>query len=375
MEMTAAEWWSAIGQTALVIVISFIVLCVVTSLVRFQLLTEAATENEELGLGEEKGFRLLVMKHIAAARKAREPISVLLLRIPVGGAQFDEVEAALKAGLRSNDIVKSCGNNLVGLILMCGSEKTGHVIERVMHTERVEKIAETANWHFGVAGYPEHGYKTSEIYSRALAMLEASEKNRVLISGMAEPDAVAEEKAVDKTMVDEATGLVREDKMISTMRRYIAQARRVDKPATLIYLEIDQFDRVTTPLGEAGAGELVKELAQFLDAQFREQDLICRFGTAGFVAGLMVEPAEAMQVTQRVMAAVRKNVFKAGSGTKITMAAGLAGFPDVQGTAVQYFVAAEAALQQAKTRGRNQAVRYESAMSIPAPAVVASDRL
>lgn len=375
MDMTAAEWLSALGQTALVTVIAFVVLCIITSLVRFQMMAEAATESEELGLDVERSFRLLVMNQIAAARKARAPLSVLLLRTPPDGSPQDEIEARLKSHLRSTDTVMSCGDHLTGLLLMCGSEKSELVMKRVMEAGAEDGVQGLDRWHVGVAGYPEHGFKTSELYARASEMLEEATRQEQLMAGMAAPEEVAEEKSAHGEMVDALTGLVREDKMINTMRRYIAQARRVDKEAALIYLQVDQFEQLADRLKEEAIESLIKELAQFIDRQFREQDLLCRFGPAGFVVGLLVGPAEALMVTQRIASAVRKKVFAAGSATKLTLSAGIAGYPDVQGTAVQYFVAAEIALQQAQSRGRNQIVRYEPAMQARVQAESTVDRL
>jgi diguanylate cyclase (GGDEF)-like protein len=375
MEMSAAEWLSALGQTALVTAIAFVVLCIITSLVRFQMMTEAATESEELGLDEEKAFRLVVMNQIAAARKAREPLTVMLLRIPPGGSPREEVEARLKSHLRSTDTVMSCGDELIGVLLLCGSDKAGLVVDRLLEIEAVGNLAGIDRWHFGVAGYPEHGFKTSELYGRALQMLEEAEQKNQRVAGMAATEEVAEEKSAPADLVDPLTGLVREDKMINTMRRYIGQARRVDKEASLIYMQVDQFEQLAGRLKEETTNALIKELAGFIDRQFREQDLLCRFGPAGMVAGLLVGPEEAMAVTQRVAAAVRKKVFAAGQATKLTISAGVAGYPDVQGTAVQYFVAAEIALQQAQGRGRNQVVRYEPTMQARAQTETSVDRL
>lgn len=375
MDMTAVEWFSALGQTALVTAIAFVVLCIITSLVRFQMMTEAAIESEELGLDVEKAFRLVVMNQIAAARKAREPLTVMLLRTPPGGSPQEEIEARLKSHLRATDAVMSCGDHLTGLLLQCGSEKSALVVNRLMQVEAVGHLAGLDRWHFGVAGYPEHGFKTSELYTRAMNMLEEAVQQNTRMAGMAAPEEVAEEKPAPADMIDPLTGLVREDKMINTMRRYIAQARRVDKEASLIYMQVDQFEPLAERLKEDATGALIKELAVFIDQQFREQDLLCRFGPAGFVAGLLVGPEEAMAVTQRVAASVRKKVFAAGSATKLTLGAGIAGYPDVQGTAVQYFVAAEIALQQAQGRGRNQIVRYEPTMQARAQTETTVDRL
>jgi diguanylate cyclase (GGDEF)-like protein len=131
---------------------------------------------------------------------------------------------------------------------------------------------------------------------------------------------------------------------------------------------------VTEGMKPGAADALIKELATFIDAQLREQDLLCRFGAAGFVIGLMIGPAQALAVVQRMAAAVRRNVFRTGNA-KITLSAGVSGYPEVQGTAVQYFVAAEIALQQAKQRGRNQVVRYESSMQLQAQTATGIDRL
>lgn len=366
MEMTAAEWVSALGQTALVIAISFVVLCLITSIVRFQMMTESVQESKELGLGEDKAFRLVIMNRIAAARRAREPITVLLLRVPPDGAPRDDVEAHLTRHLRRDDQVMACGPDLIGILLLCGSDRADRVAGRVTSPEVAAGLAGVDRWRFGVAGYPEHGFKTSEIYPRALEMLAKAEQEGLLVAGMESAEAVAEEKSAPAGIIDEHTGLVREDKMINTMRRYVANARRADKPATVVYIEIDQFNRVAETLRENMAAALIKEVAEFLDEQFREKDLLCRFGAAGFVVSLVAGPGEVMPVVQRVAAAVRRHVFKAGQATKITVSAGLAGFPDVQGTAVQYFLAAEMALQQARSRGRNQLVRYEPSMPLPA---------
>lgn len=375
MEMTAAEWWSAIGQTALVVAISFVVLLVITSLVRFQLIAEAATEAKELGNEAEKGFRLLVMNQMAKARKARQPLTVMLLRHPLDGAPAADVRARLKSSIRSTDTVMACGDTLTGILLLCGSDKANIVVTRIMSPGQCGALAGAAAWKFGVAGYPEHGFKTSEIYARALGMIDEAEKTGRQIAGMAAPEEVAEDKSAPADMVDPLTGLVREEKMINTMRRYIAQARRVDQPASLAYVQIDQFTKLVEQVKEDSAQQVVKEVAALMDGQFRESDLLCRFGPGAFVVGLGVGPAEAVAVIQRVANVVRRQVFRVGAGTKVTVSAGIAGYPDVQGTAVQYFVAAEAALRQANVRGRNQIVCYTPSMQIEAPPEAPADRL
>lgn len=363
MDMTFTDWMGALGQTALVVVIAFAVLCGVTSWVRFQLMSESAREAEELGFGEDKAFRLSVLNGIAAARRARAPISIVLMRLPPEAAPQDAVEAYLRRSLRTADLVHGCGHGMVGLLLQCGSERAPVVVERLVREAAGAGVAGAHEWRFGVAGYPEHGFKTSVLYPRALEMLARAEQNRVRVEGMADPEAVAEAKATEPGLLDPVTGVVNEERMIGVMRRYIAQERRAEHAVSMLYLEIDQMERLTGVHTEATIHAMLKELADMIDHATRESDMLARFGAGGFVLSMPSTPAAAMAIAQRLVTDVRKHAFAAGSGMKVTISAGVAGYPDVVGSAVHYFVAAEAALKQARVRGRSQCVAYDPGMA------------
>jgi len=364
MDMTFIQWAGALGQVLLVIAVSFVILCALTSLVRFQLMSERAVEINELGAGQEHEFRMVVMNQINAARRARKPITVMLLRTPPDRAPLPDVETFLKAQFRVDDTVMVCGENLIGILLMCGSEKSDVAARRAHEQALGASIPGAASWRFGVAGYPEHGYKTSEVYNRALSLVDESVKNNTLISGMAKPEAVKEESTAPSDSLDPVTGLISEDKMIGIMRRYIAQVRKNERPVSVIYFEIDLLDRLVAQYEKAVLDEALKELARLLDQDMRESDIIARFGRGGFVLTLAASPSAAMLVAQRIMFDVRKGAFKAGNGMKMSFSAGVAGYPDVIGTVVQYFVAAEAALQNARQRGKNQCVKFDRNMPV-----------
>lgn len=362
MDMTVTDWMGALAQTALVVVIAFVVLCAVTSWVRFQLMSESAREAEELGVGEDKAFRLSVLNGIAAARRARSPITIALLRVP-GSSETDAVEPFLRRSLRSHDLVQGCGGDTIGLLLQCGSERAPGVVDRLVREAAAAGMAGASGWRFGVAGYPEHGFKTSVLYPRALDMLAQAEQNRVRVAGMADPETVAEVKATDPGLLDPVTGMINEERMIGVMRRYIAQERRAEHAVSMIYLDIDQLERLTGVHTEATMHAMLKELADMIARSTRESDMLARFGAGGFVLSMPATPAAAMTIAQRLVTDVRKHAFAAGSGMKVTVSAGVAGYPDVVGSAVHYFVAAEAALKQARVRGRSQCVAYDSTMA------------
>ena len=131
MEMTAAEWGWAIGQTLLVSVAAFVVLCAATSWVRYQLMAENALESEELGHGEDRDFRMQVMNRINTARRLRQPVAVVSLLLP-GSHATSDAASFIRAQLRSADLVVPCGSNRVGLLLDCGSDKSDIVAKRIV---------------------------------------------------------------------------------------------------------------------------------------------------------------------------------------------------------------------------------------------------
>jgi diguanylate cyclase (GGDEF)-like protein len=364
MDMTTAEWGVALGQVVFVVILAFVALCAATSFVRFQLMAEQAMEAEELGAGEERAFRLVVLNRIASARKARQPITVALLRLPHDGAPTAEIEAYLKARLRAGDMVMNCGNHTLGLLLACGSDQAIHPATRVTDQAIALNLAGAVHWRFGVAGYPEHGTKTSQLYTRAADCLADAETRRERAVGMADAAEVADDDTPPPNLADPVTGLIREEQMIPVMRKFIAQERREERRVAMAYLRIDQFDLLKTRHGAAECDRMLKELATVIETGLRARDLPARFGPDGFVVVITTSPEAALLAVQRLGQDVRKRAFTAGPGMKVSLSAGVAGYPDVLGTAVQYFIAAEAALKQAQTRGRSQYVVYDPSMPI-----------
>ncbi|HMP89984.1 MAG TPA: diguanylate cyclase [Kiritimatiellia bacterium] len=364
MEMSATEWWGAIGQVGLVVAVSFVILLAATSFIRFQLMMERAVESEELGEGEDRMFRLSVLNAVAGARKKQRPLSVVLLKLPETGSSADEISERLKSLLRASDTVMVCDGHTVGLILDCGSERADIPVKRLAAAATSENVTGATFWRFGVAGYPEHGFKTSVLYARAREMLVEAEAGGKLIAGMAPLEEVAEEKDAPADMIDPVTGVVREDKMIGVMRRFIASERRADRPVSMVYFDIDQFVPLAGRPADKLSNALLKEMAGYIGNMIRESDMLARFGEGGFVVAMPASPDAAMLAAQRVTHAVRKHVFKTGVDLKVTISAGVAGYPDVLGTAVQYFVAAETALQHARMRGRNQCVKFDHTMQL-----------
>jgi diguanylate cyclase (GGDEF)-like protein len=158
---------------------------------------------------------------------------------------------------------------------------------------------------------------------------------------------------------DTLTGLAnrrRFDEVFATARD---GALRTGKPLSLLALDADHFKRINDRYGHSVGDEVLKRLADCLSASVRRpDDLVARIGGEEFVVLLPDTDADgARRLAARVHEAVSTmSIATAGIGAgAITVSIGLASGATVAGEPPEaLYRAADAALYEAKARGRNQ---------------------
>ncbi len=84
--------------------------------------------------------------------------------------------------------------------------------------------------------------------------------------------------AIDRSMLDELTGLHNRRGLSTLASSLLIAARRDRSPLTLIYFDLDGMKQINDTLGH-GSGDLaLVETAEILRKTFGERDLICRIG-------------------------------------------------------------------------------------------------
>ena len=132
-------------------------------------------------------------------------------------------------------------------------------------------------------------------------------------------------------------------------------------------LDLDHFKQINDTYGHQVGDEVLCEAARRVEAHVREYDAVGRYGGEEFVVVLPDTPgAEALQVSERIRAAVAEEPIRCGDGAVVyvTMSIGVAtaSIP-FDGHAKMLVEAADAALYRAKRQGRN---RVESGWDGPA---------
>lgn len=143
----------------------------------------------------------------------------------------------------------------------------------------------------------------------------------------------------------------------------LVQARRYERPLSLLMLDIDHFKRVNDEHGHACGDEAIRGVAQVLRSVLRDADLVARVGGEEFCA-LLPETAleSARQAAQRLVDQLRITDLgpTAAGRLRATISVGVAQLrfsdsPSPQ-TLEQLMQAADEALYAAKTSGRDRVV-------------------
>jgi diguanylate cyclase (GGDEF)-like protein/PAS domain S-box-containing protein len=154
---------------------------------------------------------------------------------------------------------------------------------------------------------------------------------------------------------DPLTGLPNRAMFANRAREAVARARRHDKTAALLFLDMDNFKQVNDGLGHDVGDSLLKLMAARLRACVREEDFIARIGGDEFCVLLqeIAEPREAAAVAQKLLHELGKpyrvGEHQVSSGASI----GIACVPQDGDEVNTLLRLADHAMYRAKELGRN----------------------
>jgi diguanylate cyclase (GGDEF)-like protein/PAS domain S-box-containing protein len=174
------------------------------------------------------------------------------------------------------------------------------------------------------------------------------------------------EEAEELASRDGLTGLYNHRTFYLLLKDEIVRSQRFKRPVSLLMFDIDHFKRVNDTHGHQTGDAILKGLSDLLLNHARAVDRMCRYGGEEFSAILPeTDTAEAMQIAERLRAAVECQPFDIGGGKtiNINVSIGVATYPQQVNTLEAFVKAADVALFAAKQGGRNRVCRYETEMA------------
>jgi diguanylate cyclase (GGDEF)-like protein len=147
----------------------------------------------------------------------------------------------------------------------------------------------------------------------------------------------------------------------------LAFARRHGSDVSLLALDVDHFKRVNDTHGHAAGDHVLKRLAEIVSGSIGPEDVFARIGGEEFVVLLRgIAQSEAVVCAERIRGAVERAVFDTGDvRIPVTISMGVATSRAVgNGSPKALLEAADAALYDAKRKGRNRVVAERTSPSV-----------
>ncbi len=164
------------------------------------------------------------------------------------------------------------------------------------------------------------------------------------------------------SVTDPLTGLYNRRHFEKLMENEVALSIRNDETNSIILIDIDNFKKVNTEHGHTAGDELLRAVADIINARLRKTDVACRYGgDEFFVLCRRATIANAVAVADELQHAVTDTALKVDTGEiPITLSMGVATIPGTQPvrTADEFFRCADLALSECKRRGRNQVIHF-----------------
>jgi diguanylate cyclase (GGDEF)-like protein len=158
-------------------------------------------------------------------------------------------------------------------------------------------------------------------------------------------------EAEQRSLSDPGTGLPNRRHAVLHLERAFAAAARGER-LTVVSFDLDSFKQVNDRHGHAVGDEVLATFARILADRTRRMNLSARVGGEEFLSILEnAGPEGAVTFAEDVRMAMQAAPLPCGS---VTVSAGIASFEDGMGSPDALLSAAETALYEAKTRGRNQ---------------------
>jgi len=157
---------------------------------------------------------------------------------------------------------------------------------------------------------------------------------------------------------DGLTGLWLRTRFMEELSRRIREARRHERPLTLVLLDLDHFKAVNDTYGHLAGDHLLIGVAARLRRCFRSDDVLARWGGDEFMLALPGQtPENAASVLGRLRRELQLKGFEGDSTSlHVTFSAGTAGFPADGDSLDALIKAADRRLYTAKRAGRACAV-------------------
>jgi len=167
----------------------------------------------------------------------------------------------------------------------------------------------------------------------------------------------ANEKLSELASTDGLTGVLNHRAFMDKAKSAFELARRYQRPISMLMIDVDHFKRVNDTFGHQAGDLVLVRLCELINKSLRGPDMVGRVGGEEFAVILPETGVEqTVQITERLLKSVRDEVLevKPETAVNVTVSIGVATVPPLAPDLDAVMMAADRALYQAKSMGRDR---------------------
>lgn len=151
---------------------------------------------------------------------------------------------------------------------------------------------------------------------------------------------------------DSLTGLYNHATFYERLEEELNRARRYKTPLSIVFIDLDNFKSVNDTRGHQFGDYLLVKCAEWLRAELRQTDVICRYGGDEFAVILPeTTSADGCIMMARLAGGFKEFAVREGAPTSFGMCFGLAAHPEDDGTMMRMVKVADQRLLLNKQEG------------------------
>lgn len=179
----------------------------------------------------------------------------------------------------------------------------------------------------------------------------------------------AEERLMYLAQYDQLTGLVNRTLFRDRLVQAMARSKRLQQPLGLMLLDLDRFKAVNDTMGHSVGDQLLKAVADRLQACVREVDTVARMGGDEFTIILegVASESDISMVAQRIVDSLSEPFGLKEHTASIGVSIGITVYPSDDQEIDELLKHADAAMYRAKQQGGSSFQFHVPTRSLPPP--------
>ena len=201
---------------------------------------------------------------------------------------------------------------------------------------------------------------------RVVRLQDTLEQRAVSAQELSARLSAANQQLQQMAITDELTGLFNRRHAVTKLEEFWKMADRYCQPLCCAVLDLDHLKQLNDRHGHAAGDAVLARVAAIIKRMVRVTDLVCRIGGDEFLIIFPCQTAGAVfPCAERCRAAIQAEVVQVtGESLGVTMSIGLADRSPRMMRPDELLHAADSALYQAKSAGRNNVAVYGDAAGL-----------